>query len=1277
MDRHLFSGPAYGYDNNVIDYGRTYENSAPFAFQSKAVAQDIYDDYNDEIDDLIEEFENSSPSPPERRHASNSWGSQQHAYQPSTLVHYDEVEQYATQSMQDEPFVSPAASTQDYHTSRLYQPSSYPKRNVPQFRSYQQPNGASESSARLSSYKPPSAPADESYEEASKRGDIHPRNWHGVRLRPVSDLPDIYRGVFKFGVFNAVQSQCFDTVMHTDKNMSLCSEKFRDWTTKFQSLGVNCCELTGDTVQFGKSAWGNAKDASVIITTGEKWDSLTRNWRGNGQILSQVQLFLIDEASVSGRTLEVIISRMKTRGSSVRFVVVSATVPNIEDVANWIGDDTSDGSATVMQFGEEFRPCKLSKFVYGIPRRKDANDFVYARTLDFKLYGILQQRSVNKPMLVFCATRKGVMSTAEQMMKEYEEGSNKKETLPWSRPQRIEHSFHNKQLEKLASCGIGVHHAGMTIDDRRATEDLYLKKILRILFATSTLAVGVNLPAHTVVIKGVKIFTNNTSQEYSDLDIMQMMGRAGRPQFDKEGVAIILCEPELEAKYNALVQGRSVLESSLHLNLSEHINSEIGLGTITNLHTAKQWLQNSTAPKQWQARIEDMVMQSVAKLKESELVTCSEEDTDSLCSTDFGDIMSKVRQYSMSLILKLPERATVREILEMIACAEEFTDIKIRSGEKQVYNKMRTHNDIRFPIKKVEKPSDKIFILIQAVLGGISLSDPEYRTSDSQPNSEALGVFRHISRLSRAVVEVAITKKSGAQIKNGLEVMRCVTAKAWEDRPVMLRQLEAIGEKSIKVALGLFAVFTVALKEAKTFVVTAQLTKPSQSVTVSITSEMIAGLTVSATFKPSVDPKHYPVMDTRPLDAVATTIEGLENTNFWDMSDDEEITEDIPIKDITQPRKATYPPVNSRSQKLSPRRDLASPAIRDNMSELPLAPKRLPNGQYEQGEVPSFMLSDGLSKRPPMSKKQVQALTAFQGQPASTSSDSKSPLANSVFIMLPEHTAHHKLQAKSNHRSSSKQDISLKHLETLHDRANVKENLKLPEGRRIKLEDPTPTTTKRRKLAPNFDLDFVRLQDEQTVTLDIADLHDSDDELPEASEILDAYRTPRRKPAASSDDLETNYSNSEIDALIRDLPLHGSKLSSSSAPIVCTASQSGPRSPQLLSGRLTPAQIRKRKQESASQVPTNKRVRRSSTAREYPSPPPASLKDLHSAQMKGKGRREPLFVTSSDEEEDIEAVDSGVLPPEDRASSSPAESQDNEGFTLNYALLDILPSHPL
>lgn len=124
-------------------------------------------------------------------------------------------------------------------------------------------------------------------------------------------------------------------------------------------------------------------------------------------------------------------------------------------------------------------------------------------------------------------------------------------------------------------------------------------------------------------------------------------------------MAIIMCEPELERKYKALVSGTTHLESSLHLNLDEHLNSEIGLGTITDLDSAKEWLRNSFLwqrlqrnPKYyaigkndnqtWQEKADDLVMKSIRKLKETELVERGDENDEYLYSTEYGDIMSKV-----------------------------------------------------------------------------------------------------------------------------------------------------------------------------------------------------------------------------------------------------------------------------------------------------------------------------------------------------------------------------------------------------------------------------------------------------------------------------------------------------------------------------------------------------------------------------------------------------------------------------------------------------------
>ncbi|KAI0822838.1 P-loop containing nucleoside triphosphate hydrolase protein [Trametes gibbosa] len=995
----------------------------------------------------------------------------------------------------------------------------------------------------------------------------------------------MYRSLFKFGVFNAVQSQCYDIVMNTDDNMvtptgsgktvlfelaiikmlkrsavttdrarcvyiaptkSLCTEKSASWQNKFTTFGAKCSELTGDTVHAGRGAWGDAKDATIMY--GEKWDSLTRNWQDHDHILSKIQLFLIDEVHLlnesRGSTLEVVVSRMKLRGNAVRFIVVSATVPNVIDVADWIANRANDGPATVKEFGEEFRPCKLSRFVYGVPRRRDTNDFVFAKALDYKLYGILQQHCNDKPVLVFCPTRKGVIVAAEHVLKEYEVAISKKETLPWSKPPRIEHVFSNKTLDKLATCGIGVHHAGLVREDRSATEQLYLKKHLKVLFATSTLAVGVNLPAHTVIIKGVKLFQNNSSQEYSDLDVMQMIGRAGRPQFDKEGVAIIMCEQELEAKYNALAQGQTVLESSLHLHLPEHLNSEIALGTITDMESAKEWLHNSflyrrlqknpghydikkEGDRSWEERMGDLVGDSVKTLKKAEMVKSDEGDA--LSSTEYGDIMSKfyIRQATMTLILKLSDKATIREI---------------------VYNKLRTHNDIRYTIKKIEKPSDKVFILIQAILSAINLSDPEYKAGDTQPYTESIPILRHISRIARAAVEVAIMRKEGLLVKNALEVMRCLNAKAWEDRSVLaehnvttfaaLRRMDphliesylnrkapfghdllasvnqlpqytisiseidnTIKEDGIEVELSIdcglvrdikapkskkikkqrrwdltmvltltsdntFVDFrrisTAALKETKSFEVTAKLTKPSQTIIAYVTS--------------------------------ALDMEGLEDIpGFWDMGED-----DMPVEN-----DAPLPPAKTEH---------ATPSSK-----------------------PYCICRDGLARPPPMTKKKVEMLMAADASPR------KYDAVQLDHDDEQQQASKPKPRPAGGTKQASQSNRPLKKLEALHERMGVEKNLQLGDGGRIKLKHDLPSGSKpARKPIPKFDVEFSQIVDKPVASDDARDLvdfvSDSDSDEPEPASILDALRkpAPAKKPI-SSDSMD--YANSEYDALIAGLPL--------------------------------------------------------------------------------------------------------------------------------------------
>ena len=101
----------------------------------------------------------------------------------------------------------------------------------------------------------------------------------------------------------------------------------------------------------------------------------------------------------------------------------------------------------------------------------------------------------------------------------------------------------NAELKELAIQGVAFHHAGMLRDDRKLSERLFAKGDVKLLCCTATLAWGVNLPVRTVIIKGTEIYNaeKGTRDPISMLDVLQIFGRAGRPQFDDKGEAAMIC----------------------------------------------------------------------------------------------------------------------------------------------------------------------------------------------------------------------------------------------------------------------------------------------------------------------------------------------------------------------------------------------------------------------------------------------------------------------------------------------------------------------------------------------------------------------------------------------------------------------------------------------------------------------------------------------------------------------------------------------------------------
>ena len=146
----------------------------------------------------------------------------------------------------------------------------------------------------------------------------------------------------------------------------------------------------------------------------------------------------------------------------------------------------------------------------------------------------------------------------------------------------------NTELKDLLPSGFGIHHAGMTRADRLLVERMFRDGQIQVLIATATLAWGVNLPAHRVIIKGgTQVYSPERGQwiELSNQDVLQMLARAGRPQFDTEGGIIITSHTELQY-YLSLLNQQLPIESQLISRLVDDLNAEIVLGTIKNRRDA-------------------------------------------------------------------------------------------------------------------------------------------------------------------------------------------------------------------------------------------------------------------------------------------------------------------------------------------------------------------------------------------------------------------------------------------------------------------------------------------------------------------------------------------------------------------------------------------------------------------------------------------------------------------------------------------------------------------
>ena len=404
-------------------------------------------------------------------------------------------------------------------------------------------------------------------------------------LNELSKVRDEATGTFDLDSFK---------IVYIAPMKALVQEMVGNFSKRLAPYGVKVNELTGDS-QLTKQ---QIAETQIIVTTPEKWDVITRK-STDTSYTNLVRLIIIDEIHLlhdeRGPVLESIIARtirrMEQTNDYVRLVGLSATLPNYQDVATFLRVDEKKG---LFYFDASFRPCGLQQQFIGVTEKKAIKRYQVMNEVCYEK--VLDQAGKNQT-LVFVHSRKETAKTAKFLR----DMAIEKETITQfvkadsATREILEEESNNvkdSNLKDLLPFGFAIHHAGMTREDRGLVEDLFADGAVQVLVCTATLAWGVNLPAHTVIIKGTQIYHPEKGRwvELSSQDVLQMLGRAGRPQYDTFGEGIIITNHSELQYYLSLLNQQLPIESQFVSKLTDNLNAEIVLGTIRNRDEAVQWL---------------------------------------------------------------------------------------------------------------------------------------------------------------------------------------------------------------------------------------------------------------------------------------------------------------------------------------------------------------------------------------------------------------------------------------------------------------------------------------------------------------------------------------------------------------------------------------------------------------------------------------------------------------------------------------------------------------
>lgn len=375
--------------------------------------------------------------------------------------------------------------------------------------------------------------------------------------------------------------------VYTAPIKTLSMQKFKEFKNLIGQINVGV--LTGDVVI--------NPEAPVLVMTTEVLRNMILEDR---EALTEISYAIFDEIHYisdedRGHVWEECLILLP---QEIRILGLSATVPNLFSFSEWLAHIRD---YPVVAIKHNIRPVPLEHYVFetsiGIGTKAElkrqyalyersplgsTREMKYPRTFYHELVERLDKQHLPCLFFVFSRRKCEEYASSSAVRIDYLLGEEREEVRAAieATKQFVRGSEHLEILERCLIKGIAFHHAGLLPPLKRLVEELYEKRLIKLLFATETFAVGINYPVKTVCFESPTKYDGKEFRKLKQSEYFQMAGRAGRRGIDKKGTAITL----VDAYFHSLDDLPSFSEDSI-----EDLQGSFSLSMNTVLNLASQY----------------------------------------------------------------------------------------------------------------------------------------------------------------------------------------------------------------------------------------------------------------------------------------------------------------------------------------------------------------------------------------------------------------------------------------------------------------------------------------------------------------------------------------------------------------------------------------------------------------------------------------------------------------------------------------------------------------